>query len=74
MSITHNDTLEYRLFLMTCLISMFVSFVFFMIDTFIAKEYVSSIISAISFLNFSIFYYQVKYKGRLKKILLPFII
>ena len=74
MSITHNDTLEYRLFLMTCLISMFVSFVFFMIDTFIAKEYDSSIISAISFFNFSIFYYQVKYKGRLKKILLPFMI
>ena len=74
MSITRNDTLEYRLFLMTCLISMFVSFVFFIINTFISKAYDSATISALSFFNFSIFYYQVKYKNRFQKMLLPFML
>lgn len=74
MSITHNDTLEYRLFLMTCLISMFVSFVFFIINTFISEAYDSATISALSFFNFSIFYYQVKYKNRFQKMLLPFML
>jgi len=59
---------------MGCLISMFLSFVFFIIDTFIAKEYDSSVIGLISFTTFSIFYYLVKYQNKFEKVLTPFLI
>lgn len=74
MPTSQSNTLEYRLFIMGCLISMFVSFVLFITDTFIAKEYDSSVIEAASFIIFFVFYYQVKYKGKFEKALTPFAI
>lgn len=74
MSTTHNNNLEYRLFLRACIIVMFVSFILFVLDTFIAHEYESSIIGAAIFFVFTFFFYQVKYKNRLDKLLNPFII
>ena len=73
MSSTQSNSLEYRLFLMTCLISMFVSFMLLLLDVFINKVYYSSIVSAVSFINFTFFYYQAKYKNRFKKLVNPFI-
>jgi signal transduction histidine kinase len=59
---------------MACTISMFVSAVLFFIDTFIAKEYASSILEVVSIACFAFFYYQAKYKGRFEKMLVPFLI
>lgn len=70
----HNNELEYRLFLMACIISSLVSFVLFFIDTFVAKEYDSSVLEVFSLIIFITFYYQVKYKGRFQLLINPFII
>jgi K+-sensing histidine kinase KdpD len=59
---------------MACTISMFVSAVLFFIDTFIAKEYVSSVLEVVSMACFAFFYYQAKYKVRFEKMLIPFLI
>lgn len=59
---------------MACLISMSVSGILFFLDTFIAKEYDSSLVGVFSFIIFAIFYYQAKYKKRFEKLLIPFII
>lgn len=74
MQTNHKNTLEYRLFIMACIISMFVSFLLILIDTFIAKEYDSSIVGLLSLFTFSFFYYQVKYKNRFEVLLTPFIV
>ena len=74
MHTNHSNILEYRLFLMACIISMFVSFILLLIDTFIAKEYDSSIVGLISLSSFSFYYYQAKYKNKFEVILIPFII
>ena len=52
---------------------MFVSFMLLLLDVFINKVYYSSIVSAVSFINFAFFYYQAKYKNRFKKLVNPFI-
>jgi len=70
----HTYNLEQRIFLMVCALSMFVSSVILIIDTFIAKAYQSSIIGLVSLSVFIFFYYQVKYKKRFKEMLSPFII
>ncbi len=70
----HTQNLEQRLFLMACILSMFVSFVLLIIDTFIAQAYQSSIIGLASLSAFIFFYYQVKYKKRFEKMLAPFLI
>lgn len=59
---------------MACIISSLVSFVLFFIDTFVAKEYDSSVIEALSLIIFIVFYYQVKYKARFQLLINPFII
>lgn len=59
---------------MACLISVFVSFLLVLVDTFVAKEYDSSIVGLISVTTFSIFYYQAKYKKRFQVLLIPFIV
>ncbi len=74
MPITHNNNLEYRLFLRACIISMFVTFILFVLDTFVAHEYESSIAGAVIFSVVTFFFYQVKYKNRLEQLLNPFII
>jgi signal transduction histidine kinase len=53
---------------------MFVSGVMFFLDTFIAKEYVSSVLEVVSFASFGFFYFQAKYKGHFEKMLIPFLI
>jgi hypothetical protein len=70
----HTYNLEQRIFLMVCALSMFVSSVILIIDTFIANAYQSSIIGLVSLSVFIFFYYQVKYKKRFKEMLSPFII
>ena len=70
----HNNNLEYKLFLMACTISMFVCVVLFIVDTFIAKEYISSVLEVVSFIAFLIFYYQAKYKERFQRLLIPFLV
>lgn len=74
MQTNHNYTLEYKLFLMACIISMFVSLILTLIDFFVAKDYASSIVGVFSFFAFSFFYYQLKYKYRFEKIRTPFIV
>jgi len=71
---TQTNSLEFRLFRMACAMSIFVSLVLFFIDTFVAKEYDSSIVGLFSLANFSFFYYQAKVKGRFERLLTPFII
>lgn len=74
MHTNHNNNLEYKLFLMACAISMFVCIVLFIVDTFIAKEYISSALEVVSFIAFLIFYYQAKYKDRFQRLLIPFLV
>jgi len=74
MHTNHKNTLEYKLFLMACVISMFLSFLLFLVDTFVAKEYDSSIVGLFSLTTFIFYFYQVKYKKRFKVLLIPFII
>lgn len=74
MPTTHSNNLEYRLFLMACMIIMFVTVILFLLDTFIAKEYESSLAGVVIFFIFSFFFYQVKYKKRLKYYINPFIV
>ena len=74
MSTNHSNNLEYKLFLTACIISMFVSFLLVLIDTFIAKEYDSSVVGLFSLITFGFFYYQVRYKNRFETLLMPFII
>jgi len=59
---------------MACVISMFVSFLLTLIDTFVAKEYDSSIVGLFSFFTFVFFYYQLKYKQRFEVLLTPFMV
>lgn len=56
------------------MIIMFVTFIFFLLDTFIAKEYESSIAGVVIFFIFSFLFYQVKYKKRLERYINLFII
>ncbi|MCG8306423.1 MAG: ATP-binding protein [Cytophagales bacterium] len=74
MPIKRGKSLEYRLFLMACVISMSVSFLITLLDTFIAKEYDSSAVGIISFFTFAFFFYQVKYKQRFEALLTPYIV
>lgn len=74
MQTNHNYSLEYRLFLMACIMSMFATFILTLVDTFIAKEYDSSVVGLLSLFTFSFYYYQVKYKSRFEVLLIPFII
>jgi len=59
---------------MACVMSIFVSLVLFFIDTFIAKEYDSSVVGFLSLINFSFFYYQAKVRARFEQLRNPFII
>jgi signal transduction histidine kinase len=70
----HNNNLEYRLFLMACAISIFVTVVLLFIDTFISREFVSSVIELISLAIFTFFYYQARFKGRFEKMVIPFLV
>jgi signal transduction histidine kinase len=72
--ITHNNNLEYRLFLRACLIAMFMTFIVFVLDTLIAHDYASSIAGVVIFFVLFLFFYQVKYKKRQALLLNPFII
>ena len=69
MQTNHTERLEDRLFLMACAISVFITAVLLIVDTFIAKEYQSSIIEVVSLIVFLFFYYQVRYKKRFEKML-----
>jgi hypothetical protein len=71
---THNNNLEYRLFLRACLIAMFMTFIVFVLDTLIAHDYESSIAGVVIFFVLFLFFYQVKYKKRQALLLNPFII
>jgi K+-sensing histidine kinase KdpD len=51
-----------------------VSATLFIIDTFIAKEYISSLLEAVGFVSFSFFYYQARFRARFEKMLIPFLI
>lgn len=59
---------------MACIMSMFATFILTLVDTFIAKEYDSSVVGLLSLFTFSFYYYQVKYKSRFEVLLIPFII
>lgn len=74
MPTTQNKNLEYRLFLRVCIIAMFVTVILFILDTFIAQDYISSLSGAVIFFVVAFFFYQVKYKNRLEQLLNPFII
>ncbi len=74
MPTTHNKNLEYRLFMRACIIAMMVTFILFVLDTFIAHDYYASITGAFIFLALTFFFYQVKYKKRLNRLRNPFII
>lgn len=74
MPTSQTQRLEHRLFLMACAISMFVTVVLFVIDTFIAREYQSSILEVISFFIFLFFYFQVKHRERFSLMVIPFLV
>ncbi len=69
-----NPSLEKRLFLMASAISVFVSFILVIVDTFIAHAYVSSVVGVFSMATSSFMYYQGRYKGRAEAMTTPYLI
>jgi signal transduction histidine kinase len=74
MSTDHEISFEYRLFILACAMSVIVSFVFFVIGTFISNELDSSLIGLISMAVFSTFYFLAKKRQIFSPLLTPFLI
>ncbi len=71
---THNNKVEYKLFLTACLIGIIVSLILFIFDALVVREIIPSVIEASNMFIFLFFFYQVKFKNRLQQMLTPFLV
>jgi signal transduction histidine kinase len=74
MSTASLKSLEHRLFLMASGISIFVSFIIFIIDTFISRTYISSAVGLASLITFSTFHYLARRRNSNKGLVTPYLI
>ncbi|MDZ7606641.1 MAG: hypothetical protein U5K79_13870 [Cyclobacteriaceae bacterium] len=74
MSATEKRSLEHRLFIMATGISTLVSFVLVIVDTFISKTYISSLVGLVALSIFAIFYYLGRFKGKHEVLVTPYLI
>jgi len=74
MSATERNSLEQRLFLMATGISVVVSFILLIVDTFVSHTYISSFVGIVSIVTFALFYYFGRYKGKNEVLVTPYLI
>ncbi len=73
MSATEGRSLVHRLFIMASGISAVVTFVMVVVDTFVSRTYISSLVGLVAFCIFGTFYYFGRFKGKSEVLVTPYL-
>jgi len=73
MPTTESKTLDHRLFVMATGISAVVSFVLLIVDTFVSRTYISSLVGIVALCTFVSFYYLGRYRNKYEVLVIPYL-
>ena len=69
-----ESQLESQLLSLACLMSILTGFVILLVDTFLTREYISSVLSLITIFVSSVFYYRINFSQKSRHLVAPFLI